>query len=76
MQAGTDILIVLATLVGGIAFSSVVAGWATGTRPRAALASLTIAVGILVFVHLRTPGGLSWTDIPDAFILVAARILN
>jgi hypothetical protein len=41
-----------------------------------ALISLAIGVGLLVFVHLQLPDGLTPMDIPDAFILVAARILN
>ena len=76
MVVGTDILIVLATLVSGFAIASLVASWAARTRPRLALVSLAIGLGILVTVHVRTPDGLTWTDIPDAFILVAARVLN
>jgi hypothetical protein len=56
--------------------SSVVAGWVARSWPVVALVSLAIGVGLLVFVHLQLPGGLTPMDIPDSFILVAARILN
>jgi hypothetical protein len=76
MTIGADILIVIGTLVSGFAVSSVVAGWVARTWPVMALISLAVGIGLLVFVHLQLPGGLTATDIPDAFILVAARILN
>jgi hypothetical protein len=62
--------------VTGFALSSIVAGWATRTWPVMALVSLVIGLGLLVFVHLQLPDGLSPMDIPESFILVAARILN
>jgi hypothetical protein len=71
-----DILIVIATLVTGVSLASVVAGWVERSWPVVALVSLAIGIGIFVFVHVGTPGGLTWTDIPDSFILVAARILG
>jgi hypothetical protein len=76
MNIGADILIVIGTIVTGFALSSVVAGWVARSWPVMALISLAIGVGLLVFVHLQLPDGLTPMDIPDAFILVAARILN
>ena len=76
MNIGADILIVIGTIVTGFALSSVVAGWVARSWPVMALISLAIGVGLLVFVHLQLPDGLRPMDIPDAFILVAARILN
>jgi len=76
MNIGADILIVIGTLVSGFAISSVVAGWVSRTWPVMALISLAIGIGLLVFVHMQLPDGLTAMDIPDAFILVAARILN
>jgi hypothetical protein len=40
------------------------------------LVSLTIGLGLFVYLHVELPGGLALLDIPDAFIDVAARILN
>ncbi|MFW5655145.1 MAG: hypothetical protein ACOCYW_05800 [Roseicyclus sp.] len=76
MTNGADILIVIATTVCVFSLASVVAGWVARSWPVVALASLAIGIGLFVYVHLRIPGGLSWQAIPDAFILVAARILN
>lgn len=76
MNVEADILIVIATLVTGFAMSSVVAGWVARTWPIMALVSLAIGIGLFVFVHLQLPDGLDLIDIPDAFILAAARILN
>jgi hypothetical protein len=76
MTIGADILIVIGTMVTGLAFSSVVAGWVARSWPVMALISLAIGIALLVFVHFQLPDGLAPMDIPDAFILVAARILN
>ena len=76
MPVPADILIVIATLVTGASLASVVAGWAVRQWPVVALVSLTIGVGIFVYLYLALPGGLGFFDIPDAFIAVAARVLN
>ncbi|AHM03811.1 hypothetical protein roselon_01428 [Roseibacterium elongatum DSM 19469] len=71
-----DILLVIATIVSGMAFASVLSGWVNRTWPVAALISLGIGIGLFVYVHMALPDGLDFWDIPDAFVLVAARILN
>jgi hypothetical protein len=77
MQVDTDILIVIATLVSLLALSSIVAAWADRRMPRKGVLSLAIGLGILAWVHLAVrPGGLTLHAIPDAFIHVAAMILN
>ncbi len=70
-----DILIVAATLIGGLSVASVVAGWASRTRPAAGLFGLVVAAGLFGYAALQA-GDLAWNDVPDSFILVAARILN
>jgi hypothetical protein len=72
---GADILIVAATLVCCFSFAGLVAGWAGRTRPVLALLAFAVGLGLFGYVYLQR-GGMTWTDIPDAFILVAARILN
>ncbi|MFW5654319.1 MAG: hypothetical protein ACOCYW_01560 [Roseicyclus sp.] len=76
MPLPADILIVIATLVTALSLASVVAGWASREWPVVALVSLSIGAGLFVYLHLALPGGLGPYDIPDAFIAVAARILN
>jgi hypothetical protein len=76
MPVPADILIVIATLVTGLSLASVVAGWVVRDWPVVPLVSLTIGLGLFVYLHVELPGGLTLLDIPDAFIDVAARILN
>ena len=77
MQVDADILIVLATLVTLLATASIVAAWADRVFPRMAVLSLAIGLGLLAWVHLALrEGGLTPRAIPDAFIHVAAMILN
>ncbi|MCU4652508.1 hypothetical protein N8I71_06670 [Roseibacterium sp. SDUM158016] len=76
MAIGSDILIVIATTVCVFSIASVVAGWAVRVWPVMALVSLAIGLGLFAFVHVSVDGGLALRDVPDAFILVAARILN
>lgn len=77
MTIDTDIVIVIATVVTLLAVSSTIAGWAERKMPWMALVSLVIGVGVLGFVHLTLrPGGLTPRAIPDAFIHVAAMVLN
>lgn len=76
MQIGADILLVIATVVGVFATSSAIGGWTVRRWPVVALIALGIAVGLFVYVHRELPEGLAWHSIPDAFISVAARILN
>ena len=77
MQADPDILIVIATIVSLLSVASIVSAWADRVLPRMALLSLAIGLGLLAWVHLAlVPGGLTPRAIPDAFIHVAAMILN
>lgn len=76
LPVGADILLVVATVLGILSLSSIVAAWTIKRWPFAALISLAIAVALVVYVHLAQPEGLAPLDIPNAFISVAARILN
>lgn len=76
IPVSADVLLVIATLVGILSFSSVVAAWTMKRWPFIALISFSIAIGIGVYVHMNEPGGLEPLDIPNAFISVAAQLLN
>lgn len=76
LPVSPDILLVIASIVAVLSFSSIVAAWTSKRWPFVALISFAIAVGLGVSVHLNTPDGLVPLDIPNAFISVAARILN
>ncbi|MBO6602707.1 hypothetical protein [Rhodophyticola sp.] len=76
MTVPADILLVIATLVTGLALASMVSSWADRVLSVPALTSLLIGLCLFAFVHFTQEAGLVWRDIPDAFIAVAARILN
>ncbi len=76
MPVSADIVLVIATVVAVLSLSSIISAWTVRRWPVVAMISAAIAVGLFVSVHLNMDGGLKPTDIPDAFIAVAARILN
>jgi hypothetical protein len=76
MQVGADILLVIGTIVGIFSVSSIIGGWVVRRWPLAAMVSFAIAVALFAYVHTETAGGLTVHDVPNAFISVAARILN
>lgn len=76
MFVSADILLVIASVVAAFSLSSIIAAWTVRRWPILAMISLAVAVGLFVYVHMNVDGGLYLTDIPNAFISVAARILN
>ncbi|QBY02159.1 hypothetical protein E2K80_16615 [Rhodophyticola sp. CCM32] len=76
MAVSPDILLVVATLVSGFSLASCISAWADRAWPVMALISLALGLGLFGFVHFHQTDGLVWQDIPDAFIGVAALILN
>ncbi|MBF9050931.1 hypothetical protein GTA62_10145 [Roseobacter sp. HKCCD9010] len=76
MTVPHDILLVIATLVTGLALASIFSAWADKIWPVRSIISLVIALGLFAFVHLQTAEGLTLVSVPDAFVSVAARILN
>ncbi|WP_341863417.1 hypothetical protein [Gymnodinialimonas sp. 57CJ19] len=76
LPLSADIILVIATLVGILSLSSIVAAWTMKRWPIIALISFAIAIGLGVYVHMNEPDGLQVVDIPDAFISVAAQVLN
>lgn len=76
MEVGADILLVIATIVAVFSFSSIVGAWTVRRWPIVSLLSFAIAAGLFYYVHTELTDGLQPLDIPNAFISVAARILN
>lgn len=76
MENGLDIVIVLATLGVGMATAGALSAWADRRFPTVPLMVLGLSLGVFGWVHMRLPGGLSWSLIPEGFILVVARVVN
>lgn len=76
MPVSADILLVIASVVAVLSVSSIIGAWTVRRWPFVAMVSLTIAVGIGVYVHMNLADGLAVRDVPDAFIAVVALILN
>ena len=76
MPASPDILLVVASFVAIFSISSIVSALTARRRPVLALLSLALAAGLVAFVHVTAADGLRPRDIPDAFIAIAARVLN
>lgn len=77
MTLDPDILIVIAALVTILSFSSSLAAWVEGRLPRMALVSFLVGLALFGWLHLGLiDGGLTPRMIPDAFIHVAAMVLN
>lgn len=77
MSLNPDILIVIATLVGLLSVSSMVASWANRVWPVKAFLAFAMALAVLGYVHVSLrEGGLTAWAIPDAFIHVVAMVLN
>jgi hypothetical protein len=55
--------------------ATMMSAWVHRIFPIGSLITLFGALAIFAYVHV-TGDGLVWQDVPDAFILVAARILN
>lgn len=76
MHMGADILLVIATVVAVLSLSSIISGWTVRRWPVLSLISIAIAAALFVYVHVSVTDGIAPLDIPDAFISVAARVLN
>jgi len=76
MSIPPDILLALSTLVVGLAIASALASWSEKVFPTIALAALAVAAGVFVYTFISIPDPQGWREIPNAFISVAARILN
>jgi len=70
-----NILIAIATVVIVFSITSIIANWVERTMPWSALVSLVIGLTIMGYVHVSLPDGLTFFDIPNAFINIAGMIL-
>jgi Na+/serine symporter len=76
LEVPADIVLVVATIVAILSVSSIVASWTVRRWPWVPLISICVAAALFAYVHFQASDGLEPLDIPDAFISVAARVLN
>lgn len=76
MIPGADILLAVSTLICGFAIAGSLAAWVDKRFPVVALAVLAVAAGVFVYAYAQIPDPNGWREVPDAFISVAARLLN
>lgn len=76
MSVPPDILIVIATFCGVFALATAIASWADRIFPLVSLAALAVSAGVFVFAYGQLDDPQGWRALPNAFISVAARILN
>lgn len=70
-------MIVAGTIITLFALSSSIAGWVDRSRPVVAMMFLVIGLAVLAYAHfVLVEGGLSFWDVPHAFVNVAALLLN
>ena len=62
-------------MVALFSMATMMSAWVDRIFPIGSLITLFGALAIFAYVHV-TGDGLVWQDVPDAFILIAARILN
>ena len=76
MNIPPDILLALSTLAVGLAIASALASWSEKVFPTIALAVLAVGVGVFAYTYNSLPDPQGWREIPNAYISVAARVLN
>ncbi|MEX3017045.1 hypothetical protein [Gymnodinialimonas hymeniacidonis] len=76
MEVTPDILLVIATIVAVFSFSSIIGAWTVKRWPWLSMISFSIAIGLFAYLHFEMTDGLTPLDVPNAFISVAARVVN
>ncbi|MEM9552510.1 MAG: hypothetical protein AAGA05_15120 [Pseudomonadota bacterium] len=71
----TDLALVLGIVIAGFSLPSILSALGDGRTPRASAVTVLIAGGLILYAVQQKPGGYAWSDVPNAFIRVAAQIL-
>ncbi|WP_299685738.1 hypothetical protein [uncultured Tateyamaria sp.] len=70
-----DLFLVLGIVVAGFSIPSVLSAITDGRAPRASAVTILIAGGLVLYAMQTKQGGYALSDIPDAFVRVAAQIM-
>ena len=70
-----DMFLVLGIVIAGFSIPSVLSAITDGRAPRASAVTILIAGGLVLIAMQTKQGGYALSDIPDAFVRVAAQLL-
>ena len=71
----TDLILILGLLLIVFAIPAVMSAYSDSRRPFAPAATLLIAAGMIVFAHVRHPGGYAPREVPEVFFTVIGRYM-
>ena len=72
MAAYTDLILCLGVLAIFLAFPAAVGSFSRGAPPRAAILSLFLGGGMVVYANASRPGGYSLEEMPSLFLKVVS----
>jgi hypothetical protein len=71
-----DFALVVGLLLAWLAIPSIVSAYSDRRAPRVSAILVVIAGGLVLYALRMRPEGYHWSDIPEAFVRVAAWVLN
>ena len=71
-----DLVLVLGVLIGGFSIPMILSAYAESRPPRAGTVLFVIGAGLIVAAIVLHPTGYQFSDLPDAFVRVIARVIN
>ena len=70
-----DLFLVLGIVIAGFSIPSILSAVTEGRAPRASAVTILIAGGLVLYALQTKEGGYDLSDIPDAFVRVAAQFM-
>ncbi|MEL6889291.1 MAG: hypothetical protein AAFO86_11350 [Pseudomonadota bacterium] len=70
-----DLFLVLGIVIAGFSIPSILSAVTDGRAPRASAVTILIAGGLVLYALQTKEGGYDLSDIPDAFVRVAAQFM-
>jgi len=72
----TDLVLILGLILIGLAIPAAMSSHSDGRRPVAPIATILIAVGMIVYAQLSHSEGYALRDVPDVFYTVVGRYIR